>query len=37
MFRPYQKRVDYEMNINIFNYSTNSLVTLEPKDYIKYV
>ena len=37
LFRSYQKRVNYEVNINILNYSANSLVSLERKEYIKYV
>ena len=37
LFRSYQKRVNYEVNINILNYSANSLVSLERKEYIKYI
>ena len=29
LFRPYQKHIDYEVNIKIFDYNTNSLVSLE--------
>ena len=36
IFRSYQKRVNYEVNINIFNCSANSLLPLERKKYVKY-
>ena len=37
LFRSYQKRVNLEVNINILNYSANSLDSLEKKEYIKCV
>ena len=37
IFRPYQKRVDSEVNINIFDYSASSLLSLDRKEYIKYL
>ena len=37
IFRSYQKRVNYEVNINILNYSANYLDSLEKKEYIKCV
>ena len=35
IFRPYQKRIDYEVNIKIFDYSANSLVSLERKKCVR--
>ena len=37
IFRPHQKRVDYDVNINIYDYSTNSLFSLERKECAKYL
>ena len=37
IFRPYQKRIDYEVNIKIFDYSANSLVSLESKECVRYL
>ena len=31
IFRTYQKHIDYEFNIKIFDYNANSLVSLERK------
>ena len=35
IFRPYQKSIDYEVNIKIFDYSPNSLVSLERKECVR--
>ena len=32
IFRHYQKRIDYDVNIKIFDYSANSFVSLERKN-----
>ena len=37
IFRPYQKRIDYEVDIKIFDYSANCLVSLERKVTVKYL
>ena len=37
IFRPSQKRIDYEVNIKIFDYSANSLVSLERKECVRYL
>ena len=37
LFRLYQKRIDYEENIKIFDYSANSLVSLERKECVRYL
>ena len=37
IFRPYQKRIDYEVNIKIFDYSANSLTSLERKKCFRYL
>ena len=37
IFRLYQKRIDYEENIKIFDYSANSLVSLERKECVRYL
>ena len=37
IFRPYQKSIDYEVNIKIFDYSPNSLVSLERKECVRYL
>ena len=34
--KQYQKRADYQVNINMFDCSANSLVSLERKEYMKY-
>ena len=37
IFRSYQKRIDYEVNIKIFDCSANSLVSLEKKECVRYL
>ena len=37
LYLPYQKRVDYDLNIKIYDYSANSLVSLERKECVKYL
>ena len=37
IFRPYQKSIDYEVNIKIFDYSPNSLFSLERKECVRYL
>ena len=37
IFRPYEKRIDYEVNIKIFDYSANSLVSLERKECVRHL
>ena len=34
IFRPYQKRIDHEVSIKLFDYGKNSLTSLEKKDYV---
>ena len=37
IFRHYQKRIDYDVNIKIFDYSANSFVSLERKECVRYL
>ena len=37
MFKPYQKQMDYEINLRIYDHNSNTFVSLERKDYIKYL
>ena len=34
IFRPYQKRIDHEVSIKLFDYGKNSFTSLERKDYV---
>lgn len=36
-FRTNQKRIDYDVNIKIYDYSTNSLVSFERKECVRYL
>ena len=37
IFRPYQKRIDYDVNVKISDYSANSLVSSERKEFVRYL
>ena len=37
IFRPFQKRIHYEVNIKIFDYSANSLVSLKKKECVRHL
>lgn len=37
IFRPYQKELDYQVNLNIFYHNTNPFISLECKDNVKYI
>ncbi len=37
IFRPYQKRIDYPIDIKIYDHNTKSFISLELKDYVKYL
>ena len=37
IFRPYQKKIDYPVNLKLFNNETRSFLSLEQKEYIKYL
>ena len=37
IFRPYQKRLDFDVTIKLFDHANNSLIPLERKDYVKYL
>ena len=37
IFHPYQKRINYEVNLNIYDNRTNKFVNLERKEYVKYL
>ena len=37
IFHQYQKRINYQVNLKIFDHNTNSFFSLECKDYIKYL
>ena len=37
IFRPYQKRIDYLVDIKNFDHNTKSFISLESKDYVKYL
>ena len=37
IFRPYQKRMNFDVTIKLFDHDKNSLILLERKDYVKYL
>ena len=37
IFHQYQKRLNYQVNLKIFYHNTNSYISLECKDYVKYL
>ena len=37
IFHPYQKRLNYKPNLKVHDYKTNTLISLEQKDYVKYL
>ena len=37
IFHPYQKRLNYKINLKIRDNKTNTLIPLEEKDYVKYL
>ena len=37
IFRPYEKKLDYQLNLKILDNSTNKSISLECKDYVKYL
>lgn len=37
VFHPHQKRLDYQINLKIFDHNSNSFISLELKDYIKFL
>ena len=37
IFRPRQKKLEYEVNLNVIDNNTNTLTSLECKEYVKYV
>ena len=37
IFRPYQKRMNLDVTIKLFDHDKNSLILLERKDYVKYL
>ena len=37
IFRPYQKRMNFDVTIKLFDHDKNSLISLERKDYVKYL
>ena len=37
IFRPYQKRIDYQVIIKIYDHAIKAYVSLESKDYVKYL
>ena len=37
IFRPYQKKLNYDPQVNIFDNESNKKVTLERKNFIKYL
>ena len=37
IFRPYQKRLDFDVTIKLFDHAKNSLIPLERKDYVKFL
>ena len=36
-FRPYQKRMNFDVTIKLFDHDKNSLISLERKDYVEYL
>ena len=37
IFHPYQKRINYQVQIKLFDPNTNSVAHLEQQDYVKYL
>ena len=37
IFRPYQKRMNFDVTIKLFDHDRNSLILLDRKDYVKYL
>ena len=37
IFHPYQKRLDYDIQLKIYDNQINKLISLERKDYVKYL
>ena len=37
IFRPYKKRIDYLVDIKIYDHNTKSFISLELKDYVQYL
>lgn len=37
IFRPHQKRMNFDVTIKLFDHDKNSLILLERKDYVKYL
>ena len=37
IFRPRQKKLNYEVNLKVFDYQTNTYISLERKNYVKYL
>ena len=37
IFHPHQKRLNYKPNLEVHDYLTNTLISLEKKDYVKYL
>ena len=37
IFRPRQKKLKYEVNLKVFDYQTNTYISLERKNYVKYL
>ena len=37
IFRPRQKKLNYEVNLIVFDYHTNTYISLERKNYVKYL
>ena len=37
IFRPRQEKLHYEVNLKVFDYQTNTYISLERKNYVKYL
>ena len=37
IFHPYQKKLDYHVSINMFDHNTNKIISIESKEYVKYL
>ena len=37
IFHPYQKRLDYQIDLKIFDYHSKRHISLERKEYVKYL
>ena len=37
IFHPYQEKLDYHVSINMFDHNPNKIISIESKEYVKYL